>query len=132
MKKIHIISILLIGAAVALLIAASDDLSTYNTFADAKRTGSKVKVVGTLAKDKEMHYDPEEDPNYFSFYMVDGEGDESKVVLLKAKPTDFEMSEQIVVTGKWTEEAFVASEILLKCPSKYKNEEVFLREETVN
>ena len=129
MKRIHIISIVLIAVAVGLLIMASDDLSSYGSFRDAKSTTGKVKIAGQLSKDKEMMYNPEVDPNYFSFYMTDQYGDEHQVVLLSAKPTDFEMSEQIVVTGKWDDGTFVASDILLKCPSKYKDEEIFLKEE---
>lgn len=130
MRKIHLISFLLIGAAVALLISASDDLSTYSSFEDARQSAKKVKIVGELAKDKDMYYNPEEDPNFFSFYLTDKTGEEQQVVLLQAKPQDFEMSEQIVVTGQWEEDAFVANSILLKCPSKYKNEEIYLKEES--
>ncbi len=130
MKRIHVISIALIAVAVALLVMASDDLSTYGTFDEARSTNGKVKIAGQLAKDKEMYYNPEENPNYFSFYLTDQDGDEQKVVLLGAKPTDFEMSEQVVVTGEWNEEHFVANSILLKCPSKYKDEEIYLKEES--
>lgn len=130
MKRIHVISIALVAVAVALLVMASDDLSTYGTFDEARETDGKVKIAGQLAKDKEMYYNPEENPNYFSFYLTDQDGDEQKVVLLGAKPTDFEMSEQVVVTGEWNEEHFVANSILLKCPSKYKDEEIYLKEES--
>lgn len=127
MKKTYIIAILLIGAAIALLMSSSEDLSTYSTFSDAVKTGQKVKVVGTLAKDKAMMYDPAKDPNYFSFYVVDGNGDEKKVVLLSEKPQDFELSEQIVITGKMKGEEFIASDLLMKCPSKYKDEEIYIK-----
>ncbi|MDX1479752.1 MAG: cytochrome c maturation protein CcmE [Saprospiraceae bacterium] len=129
MKRIHVISIVLIVAAIAMLISASDDLSTYSSFADARATTKKVKIAGQLAKDREMYYNPEQDPNYFSFYLEDQDGEQRKVILLSAKPQDFEMSEQVVVTGKWKDEDFIASSVLLKCPSKYKNEEIFLKEE---
>ena len=76
-----------------------------------------------------MVYDPQVDPNYFSFYMKDTEGEERKVVLLGSKPQDFELSEQLVLTGKTADDGFVATEMLMKCPSKYKDEEVYIREE---
>ncbi|MEK7257335.1 MAG: cytochrome c maturation protein CcmE, partial [Bacteroidota bacterium] len=63
----------------------------------------------------------------FTFFIKDGEGEERKIVLNAAKPKDFEMSEQIVVTGKMQGDEFVANEILLKCPSKYKDEEVYIK-----
>lgn len=130
MKRIHIFAGLLILGAIALLISASGDMSAYAGFADAMHSEKKMKIAGQLSKDKEMYYNPEEDPNYFSFYLKDHEGVEKQVVLLAAKPQDFEMSEQVVVTGKMRENTFFASEILLKCPSKYKNEEIFIKSET--
>ena len=69
------------------------------------------------------------DPNYFSFFMKDDKGVEKKVILNQSKPQDFEMSEQIVVTGTMKGNDFVADEILLKCPSKYKDEEIYLKKE---
>lgn len=128
MKRIHIISILLIVAAVALLISASGDMSTYSSFNDAQKSEKKVKIAGQLAKDKDMIYNPDKDPNHFSFYLTDQAGETKEVILLAPKPQDFELSEQVVVTGQWKENAFVASSVLMKCPSKYKNEEVFLKE----
>lgn len=129
MKKIHIIAILMIAVAIGLLVNAADDMSTYATFEQATMTGDRVKVAGQLAKDKEMHYDPEEDPNYFSFYIRDTKGEERKVVLLAAKPQDFELSEQLVLTGQMQGDEFVATDMLMKCPSKYKDEEIYIKSE---
>ncbi|RMG84159.1 MAG: cytochrome c maturation protein CcmE [Bacteroidetes bacterium] len=126
MKKIHLIAILMIAAAIVLLTTAADDMSTYSNFADAA-TGEKVKISGHLAKDKEMYYNPEEDPNFFSFYVIDNEGVEKKVILKAAKPQDFERSEQIVLTGKMVGDEFLATELLMKCPSKYKDEEIYIK-----
>ncbi len=127
MKKIYIVAIVMISVAIALLTNAAGDMSTYATFKEAKDTGKKVKIAGQLSKDKEMLYDPAKDANYFTFFIKDGEGEERKIVLNAAKPKDFEMSEQIVVTGKMQGDEFVANEILLKCPSKYKDEEVYIK-----
>jgi cytochrome c-type biogenesis protein CcmE len=133
MKKIHIIAIIMIAVAIGLLTTAAEDMSTYATFAQAAQSGDKVKIAGQLSKDKEMTYNPEKDPNYFSFYLRDTKGEERKVVLLAAKPQDFELSEQIVLTGKMKDEEFVATDMLMKCPSKYKDEEVYIKsEKTVN
>ncbi len=130
MKKIHIIAIVMIAVAIGLLVNAADDMSTYATFEQATQTGDRVKVAGQLAKDKEMHYDPEEDPNYFSFYIRDTKGEERKVVLLAAKPQDFELSEQLVLTGQMQGDEFVATDMLMKCPSKYKDEEIYIKSES--
>jgi cytochrome c-type biogenesis protein CcmE len=115
------------AAGVILLISASKDMSTYNTFAQVKAAGEPSKVVGLLAKDKPMYYDAEKDPNLFRFFMTDQSGELHEVTLKASKPQDFELSEQVVVTGQFEGDAFVASSILMKCPSKYKNEEVLVR-----
>lgn len=127
MKKLHVIAGLLIAVGIFLLVRASKDMSTYGTFTDALQTEEPIKIVGQLAKDKEMEYNPEVDPNRFSFYLTDIDGEVRKVILRAAKPQDFEMSEQIVVTGSISGDDFVASDILMKCPSKYKDEEVYIR-----
>lgn len=129
MKKIYIVAILMVVAAIVLLTTAADDMSTYATFGQASRTGDRVKIAGQLSKDKEMYYNPAEDPNYFSFFIKDTEGEERKVVLLSEKPQDFELSEQIVLTGQMKGDEFVATDMLMKCPSKYKDEEVYIKNE---
>lgn len=129
MKKIYIVAVVMIVVAIGLLTSTAKDVSTYGTFADAARTGEKVKIAGQLSKDKEMIYNPEKDPNHFTFYIKDTKGEEHKVVLLASKPQDFELSEQIVVTGKMKGDEFVATDLLMKCPSKYKDEEVYIKNE---
>jgi cytochrome c-type biogenesis protein CcmE len=126
MKKTTIISIVCIVAAIAILLSASSDVSTYATFESAKQAGSKVKINGTLDLTKDMVYDPNKDANYFSFYMEDTDGELNQVILTMPKPQDFERAESVVVTGKMKDNVFVATEVLTKCPSKYKNEELLL------
>ena len=130
MTKIYIAAIALIAGGVLFFTLSGKDLTTYTTFSQAALSGQKVKIAGQLAKDKEMRYDPHEDPNHFTFFVKDNEGQEVKVVLNAAKPQDFELSEQIVITGRMKEDAFYATDLLMKCPSKYKDEEIKIREET--
>jgi len=128
MKQIHFIAILMIAIAAIILLTASKDVSTYATFEQAITSQSRVKIAGALVKNKEIVYNPSKDPNYFSFYIMDDDGVEKQVILNQAKPQDFEMSESIVVTGEMKEDTFYADSILLKCPSKYKTEEISIRE----
>lgn len=115
------------AGGVVMLISASKDMSTYSTFTHVKNSGESAKVVGLLSKDKPMYYNAEENPNLFTFFMKDQNGEEHQVTLHSAKPQDFELSEQIVATGSFQGDEFVASSLLMKCPSKYKNEEVLVR-----
>lgn len=129
MKKIYIINILVILVGIFLLFSASKDMSTYGTFGVAE-SGKRMKIAGELSKDKEMIYNPEVDANAFSFFMVDADGKQAKVHLNKPKPQDFERSEQVVVTGSMKDGIFEADELLMKCPSKYKDEEINLRNQS--
>jgi cytochrome c-type biogenesis protein CcmE len=127
MKPIHIVALLVLAGGVAALTMQAKDVSTYATFTDAKTASAKVKVAGKLIKDKPMIYDPVVNPNLFTFYLKDTNGKEVLVNLLKPKPQDFELSEQVVVTGDMQGDAFVANEVLMKCPSKYKDEEIYMK-----
>ncbi len=126
MKKTYIIAAILMIGGMAVLMSSSNELSTYSDFTEADKIETQVKVVGKLSKDKEIYYEPAKDPNYFSFFMKDNNGLERKVVYLAEKPQDFELSEQVVITGRMDkkDDIFLASDMLLKCPSKYKDEEV--------
>ena len=123
MSRSLIIAFVLIIAGIAVFVSASKDVSTYANFKQAIH-GGRVKIVGQLAKDMPMKYDPQNTPNEFEFFLNDNEGVVKKVILHQPKPQDFEMSEQIVVTGELKDDVFNASEILMKCPSKYKDEEI--------
>lgn len=129
MKKIHIVGIVMVVTAIVLLTTAIKDTTTYATFEDALTSGTRVKIAGQLSIDKEMVYQPEVNPDLFTFYIKDRNGEEKKVVLQAARPQDFELSEQIVVTGEMRGDEFWASDMLLKCPSKYKDEEIYIRSE---
>jgi len=122
MKKVHILGIIIIAVAIGAIFTSLNNTSTYADFTEAiQEPDSEFHVVGKLNKDKEMVYDPQVNTNLFTFYMVDNKGIESKVILHKNKPQDFERSEQIVLIGKMHDNEFHASDILMKCPSKYND-----------
>lgn len=128
MKRSHIVGIVLIAVAIGVIISTYADTSTYADFTRAGKTGDEIHVVGKLSVDKPLFYDPVKDANYFSFYMKDEDGVECKVVFNGTKPQDFERSEQIVLVGKMKGEEFYASKILMKCPSKYTEDEIEVKE----
>ena len=125
MKKIHLVLIVLIIVAISAIIGTVSDSSTYVGFAEAEANpGKEFHVVGMLNKEKGMDYDPQKDANKFSFYLKDSLGIEKKVIYNGTKPQDFERSERIVIVGKSSGEEFNATQILMKCPSKYNNGQV--------
>jgi cytochrome c-type biogenesis protein CcmE len=125
MKKSSIIGLIIIGIAIAAIVSMYGDASTYENFEVAKENpGKEYHVVGTLNKDKEKYYNPQKNANYFTFYLRDQKGEECKVIYHNPEPPDFDRSEQIVIVGSMEGENFEASKILLKCPSKYTDNQV--------
>jgi len=120
MKKVHWIALILLVASVGLLLSVLNKTSTYAGFSEAeKNEGKEFHVAGVWIREKSFVYRPEIDPNRVEFFMKDVSGNEKPVVLLKPLPPDFDKSEQIVLVGSMKQGVFYASEILLKCPSKY-------------
>ena len=124
MKKIQIIFLVIIAAAIAyLMVTMSKDLTTYDTIVSAKqKQGKYIHLIGRLDRSRPIEYDPVKDPNYLSFYAVDSLGGQTKVIYHNTKPAELEMSERIVMRGKMNGDIFECKEILLKCPSKYKDD----------
>jgi cytochrome c-type biogenesis protein CcmE len=71
------------------------------------------------------------DPNYLSFYAIDSLGSSTKVIYHNAKPAELDQSERVVLKGKMQGNIFECDNILLKCPSKYKDDKKQL-EKTVS
>ncbi|MDV7390044.1 cytochrome c maturation protein CcmE, partial [Arthrospira platensis SPKY1] len=110
-----------IAVAIGSVIAALINASTYESFDIAlAQPGKTFTIIGELDKEGEMNYNARE--NVFSFYAIDKKGNRQKVHYHQPKPTDFERSEDITMKGYATADAFVATEILLKCPSKYNEQ----------
>jgi cytochrome c-type biogenesis protein CcmE len=123
MKKIHIVVLVLVALAIAALISLMGDMSTYDSIESAqKKEGKFVHIIAKVDTTKPIVYDPIMDPNYLSFTAVDSLGAYAQVVYKNAKPTDFEKSSRVVMKGAMQDGRFECKEIVLKCPSKYKDE----------
>lgn len=127
MKRTHIIFLIAIAAMIVGLLVFSVDFSTYDTIESAKqKEGKFVHLIAKLDKSKPIVYDPVNNPNYLSFYAIDSLGGQTKVIYHNSKPTDIEKSERIVLKGKMQKDHFECKDILLKCPSKYKDDKKVL------
>lgn len=123
MKKTHIIILVGIAALIVGLLAYSVDFSTYDTVDSARqKQGIFVHLIAKLDKSRPIEYDPVKNPNYLTFYAIDSIGGQTKVVYRNSKPNDLEKSERIVMKGKMQADYFECNDILLKCPSKYKDD----------
>ena len=128
MKRTHIIILIAIAALIVVLIVFSaGDFSTYDSISSAKnKQGKSVTLIAKLDYSEPLEYDPVKNPNYLSFYAVDSLGGRTKVIFRNSKPTDLEKSERIVMKGKMLADHFECRDILLKCPSKYKDDKKVL------
>ncbi len=123
MKKIHIVLLVLIAGTIAVLISFMGTLSTYDTVKSAmKKQGKVVSIIAKLDRTHPIEYDAVKNPNYLSFVAYDSLGSNMKVVYRKEKPANLEHSERLVLKGRMNNDYFECSEILMKCPSKYKDD----------
>jgi cytochrome c-type biogenesis protein CcmE len=123
MKKLHIGILVVIAAAIGVLLMYSVDFSTYDTIQSAKeKPGKFVHLIAKIDKSQPIQYDAVKDPNYLSFIAVDSLGSTTKVIYHNAKPAELEHSERVVLKGKMEGGVFECKDILMKCPSKYKDD----------
>ncbi len=138
MKKTHIIAIVLLAVAAAIIFSTGEEASEYVDFEKALKLSKQgsttnIHVVGELKKDASgnilgMKYDPVQNPNYFEFILIDEKKKEETVYYFAPKPADLDKSEKVVIIGAYNnKEKFIVDQILLKCPSKYPEQQKDLK-----
>jgi cytochrome c-type biogenesis protein CcmE len=118
--KVIVAVVIIVGA---LFFGATTFLESnieYMDFAKAQTVTKKVQVKGKWVKEKDSQFDATK--SQFTFYMVDDNQQEVKVVLDGAKPNNFEMATEVVAKGRFKDGYFHANELLTKCPSKYEGD----------
>ncbi len=129
MKRSHIVLLLLLALLVGLLIFTYSSSNQSVTFAQAaEKVGMEVTITGTLHKEKPVIYKPEEHVSLTKFHMEDSEGQIMEVHLQMAQPQGLLQSESIVIDGSYSNGIFHATDMLLKCPSKYNSENHLITE----
>ncbi|NWF49355.1 MAG: cytochrome c maturation protein CcmE [Ignavibacteriaceae bacterium] len=93
-----------------------------NNFSNVMSKDKTVKAAGSWVKEKSYQVDREN--RTFTFFMVDENGTEMKVIYKGAMPNNFETATSVVVTGQYRDGYFHAKDILTKCPSKYEEQNV--------
>jgi cytochrome c-type biogenesis protein CcmE len=102
----------------------------YTDVAGAMKTHKKVQLKGSWNKEKQSAFDAKS--STFTFYLLDDNGRECKVVLDGAAPNNFELATSVVAKGRFVPEQgyFHATEVLTKCPSKYEAKAEELKKST--
>lgn len=122
MKKTHLILLVLIAVSIVALISYTGDLSSYETVASAKqKQGKFVNLIVKMDKTMPVKYDPVKDPNLLQFHVQDSLGGKIAVIYHNTMPTDMEKSERLVLKGRVQGTYFDCTTIVMKCPSKYKD-----------
>ncbi|MEM1056483.1 MAG: cytochrome c maturation protein CcmE [Bacteroidota bacterium] len=128
MKPKTLILLTLLGVFGFFVITSfSNQVAGFGTFADATESERNTHVAGMWVEDPPMRYDPAS--NVFTFSMTDEAGVTQEVVYYDPKPANFEDAEKVVVEGKMEGGVFVAENILVKCPSKYNEQNEFQQAE---
>jgi cytochrome c-type biogenesis protein CcmE len=120
MKAKYIIGIVIIVTFIVWAgISFNKTLTPYVSIAEAKSTSTMVQVKGQRADDGSF----DTVNNLFTFGLVDDNGERITVIYDGAKPGNFEQASEVVCVGIYENGSFKAKEILVKCPSKYMEEQ---------
>ena len=116
----------LIGIAIILLAIVTGYFGLQSAFrpyttsvAEAIGSGRSVQLAGFLGSTGA--YDA---AGNFTFDLQDGSGKLVKVIYPKPKPANFEQAVSVVAIGHYdgVKGAFMADDMLVKCPSKYQEQ----------
>jgi cytochrome c-type biogenesis protein CcmE len=121
-KPLHIAGLGIILIAVVYgAFGFQDAFRSYTTsVVEAESSGQYVQLAGFLGNTGE--YDAQ---GRWTFLLQDEMGDEVLVISEEPRPTNFEHATSIVAIGHYNvqEQAFLADDLLVKCPSKYQEEQ---------
>jgi cytochrome c-type biogenesis protein CcmE len=121
LKPLH-----LIGIAIILLAIVTGYFGLQSAFrpyttsvSEAVGSGRSVQLAGFLGSTGE--YDTN---GNFTFNLQDGTGKLVKVIYPKPRPANFEQAVSVVAIGHYDagQQAFMAEDMLVKCPSKYQEQ----------
>lgn len=112
--------IIVVFLGLMIYLFTQTNVSYESSFANVMNSNKMVKATGSWVKEKNYNFDKQN--SIFSFYMKDETGSEMKVVYKGMIPNNFESCTSVVVTGKYQNGNFHATEILTKCPSKYQDQ----------
>lgn len=118
MKPKVLIAMILLAIAVFFGVSSfKKTMTPYIGFTEARAASGLVQVNGVLA-DKDYVLKQEE--QYLRFRLKDPNGDVMPVEYRGVIPGNFDQAVSIVAIGAYKGDHFEASQLLVKCPSKYQ------------
>ncbi|MFA6571845.1 MAG: cytochrome c maturation protein CcmE [Bacteroidota bacterium] len=131
MKIKYIIGgVVIVIFVVIALVSFNSSKIDYSNFAEAKKSGKIVQIIGERLKDPAPKYDAQ--ANILSFVMRDKEANSNIIIFHGPQPNNFDIAPNLVIKGSFSGNEFHASEILTKCPSKYEGSAEELKKQAVN
>jgi cytochrome c-type biogenesis protein CcmE len=131
-KPTHIIALVILLACMgAALFSLSGAMAPHVTVAEAKaRAGETVQVPGQIVKES-VRFSAER--GGMEFEIIGIGGTQQKPLLLadqrmlvvynQGKPDSFDTANQVEAIGTYKDGVFRANRLLVKCPSKYSDEQ---------
>jgi cytochrome c-type biogenesis protein CcmE len=121
MKSYYLIAAIVIIAFVAL--GASSFISSMSPYVEdfdkvRAATQDTIQVPGKVVKSKTT-YDVKVPA--LIFYLQDAKGHELKVIYKGVRPSNFDQADKVVAVGNYRDGTFQAENLIVKCPSKYKD-----------
>lgn len=118
-KPLHIAGLGIIMLAIVYgAFGFKDAFRSYTTsVVEAQQSEQYVQLSGFLGSTGE--YDVQ---GNWTFMLQDENGDMVKIVSAEPRPANFEHATSVVAIGRYDmqQEAFIADDLLVKCPSKYQ------------
>jgi cytochrome c-type biogenesis protein CcmE len=117
-KPVHILGIVVIvGALIFGADAFQSSLTPYVSIAQAKAARGTVQVSGLIEGSGQY-----QDAERFRFVLKDDQGNHLTVIYRGVKPANFDQAIGAVAVGRYDPETetFQASQVMVKCPSKYE------------
>ncbi|MEF3273370.1 MAG: cytochrome c maturation protein CcmE [Chloroflexus sp.] len=118
-KPLHVVGLGIILLTIVYgFFGFQDGFRAYTTSIDEAVTSTRsVQLAGFLGSTGEI-----DAQGRFTFMLQDENGKMIKVISDDPRPANFEQAISIVAIGRYdpTEQAFMADDLLVKCPSKYQ------------
>ncbi|MEI7811538.1 MAG: cytochrome c maturation protein CcmE [Ignavibacteria bacterium] len=117
-KYIYGGSVIVVFLGLMIYLFTQTNIQYEADFASIQAKPKTFKATGEWVRAK--NYEINSAERTFSFYMKDATGREMKVIFAGTMPNNFETAQSVVVTGKYRNGCFYATDVLTKCPSKYE------------
>lgn len=117
--KLIVAVVIVVIVAVWAFSSFTKSMTSYVSFNEAQKRPERVQVMGAIDHEQVVW---DIDRKLLSFPITDTAGVTMLVRYTGTMPGNFGQATHAVCVGKYSGQAFVAEQLLIKCPSKYQGE----------